>query len=37
VSYEVNWEIRALDQAAGFLRDDQTGIAGLWEAISRFS
>jgi mRNA interferase RelE/StbE len=37
VSYEVNWEIRALDQAAGFLRDDQAGIAGLWEAISRLA
>ena len=37
MSYEVNWEIRALDQAAGFLRDDQAGIAGLWEAISRLA
>ena len=37
MSYEVNWEIRALDQAAGFLRDDQAMIAGMWEAISRLA
>jgi mRNA interferase RelE/StbE len=34
VSYQVNWEIRALDQAAGFLRDDPAGIAALWESVS---
>jgi hypothetical protein len=26
VSYQVNWEILALDQAAGFLRDDPAGV-----------
>jgi len=29
VSYRVNWEIQALDQAAGFLRDDPVGVAAL--------
>jgi hypothetical protein len=29
VTYQVNWEILALDQAAGFLRDDPAGVAGL--------
>jgi mRNA interferase RelE/StbE len=37
VSYQVNWEILALDQAAGFLRDDATGVAALWESISRLA
>ena len=27
MSYQVNWEIQALDQTAGFLRDDPIGIA----------
>jgi mRNA interferase RelE/StbE len=35
VSYQVNWEIGALDQAAGFLRDDPAGVAALWDSISR--
>jgi len=30
VSYQVNWEIQALDQTAGFLRDDPVGVAALW-------
>jgi mRNA interferase RelE/StbE len=37
VSYQVNWEIQALDQAAGFLRDDPAGIAALWERLSRLA
>jgi mRNA interferase RelE/StbE len=37
VSYQVNWEILALDQAAGFLRDDPAGVAALWESISRLA
>ena len=28
MSYQVNWEIQALDQTAGFLRDDPVGVAG---------
>jgi mRNA interferase RelE/StbE len=34
VSYQVNWEIRALDLTAGFLRDDPDGVAALWETVS---
>jgi mRNA interferase RelE/StbE len=34
VSYQVNWEIQALDQAAGFLRDDPVGVAAPWDAVS---
>jgi mRNA interferase RelE/StbE len=37
VTYQVNWEIRALDQAAGFLRDDPADIAALWESVSRLA
>jgi hypothetical protein len=29
VSYQVNWEIQALDQTAGLLRDDPVGVAAL--------
>jgi mRNA interferase RelE/StbE len=34
VSYQVNWEIRALDLAAGFLSDDPAGVAALWDSVS---
>lgn len=37
MSYEVNWEIRALDQTAGFLRDDPAGVTALWESVSRLA
>jgi len=37
VSYQVNWEIQALDQAAGFLRDDPIGVAALWDAVSQLA
>jgi mRNA interferase RelE/StbE len=37
VSYQVNWEIRALDLMAGFLRDDPAGVAALWESVSRLA
>ena len=37
MNYQVDWEILALDQAAGFLRDDPAGIAALWESISRLA
>ena len=33
MSYQVNWEIQALDQAAGFLRDDPIGVAALWDTV----
>ena len=37
MSYQVNWEIQALDQAAGFLRDDPVGVAALWDAVSQLA
>jgi mRNA interferase RelE/StbE len=37
VSYQVNWEIQALDQTAGFLRDDPTGVAALWDTVGRLA
>jgi mRNA interferase RelE/StbE len=37
VSYQVNWEIHALDQAAGFLRDDPVGVAALWDTVSQLA
>jgi hypothetical protein len=35
VSYQVNWEVQALDRTAGFLSDDLAGVRGLWESVSR--
>ena len=35
MSYQVNWEIRALDLTAGFLRDDPAGVAALRDSVSR--
>ena len=37
MNYQVDWEILALDQAVGFLRDDPAGVAVLWESISRLA
>lgn len=37
MSYQVNWEVRALDRTAGFLRDDVAGVARLWESVSRLA
>jgi mRNA interferase RelE/StbE len=37
VNYLVNWEIQALDQTAGFLRDDPGGVAALWDAVSQLA
>ena len=37
MSYQVNWEIQALDQAVGFLRDDPIGVAALWETVSQLA
>jgi uncharacterized protein with HEPN domain len=33
VNHQVNWEIQALDQAAGFLREDPIGVVP-WRAIT---
>jgi mRNA interferase RelE/StbE len=37
VSYQVNWEIQALDQTAGFLRDDPAGVAALWDTVGQLA
>ena len=37
MSYQVNWEMHALDLTAGFLSDDPIGVAALWESVSRLS
>ena len=37
MSYQVNWEIQALDQTAGFLRDDPVGVAALGDAVSQLA
>jgi mRNA interferase RelE/StbE len=30
-------EIQALDQTAGFLRDDPIGVASLWDTVGRLA
>ncbi len=37
MSYQVNWEIQALDLTAGFLSDDPVGVAALWERVSQLA
>lgn len=37
MSYQGNWEIRAVDLTAGFLRDDPTGVAAPWESVGRLA
>ncbi len=37
MSYQINWEIQALDLAMGFLSDDPSGVAALWESIDRLA
>jgi mRNA interferase RelE/StbE len=37
VSYQVNWEIQALDLTAGFLSDDPIGVAVLWESVGQLA
>jgi mRNA interferase RelE/StbE len=37
VTYQINWDIRALDLAAGFLSDDPGGVASLLEAVDRLA
>jgi len=37
VSYQVNWELQALDQAAGFLGDDPLGVAAFWDFIGQLA
>ena len=37
MSYQVNWEVQALDRTASFLRDDLAGVRGLWASVSRLA
>ena len=37
MSYQVNWEIQALDLTAGFLSDDPAGVAALWDSVSHLA
>jgi mRNA interferase RelE/StbE len=37
VSYQVNWEIQALEQTAGFLREDRIGVAALWDTVGQLA
>ena len=37
MSYQVDWEIQALDQVAGFFRGDRVGVAALWDAVSQLA
>ena len=37
MSYQVNWEIQALVQIAGFLRDDPVGVAALWDTVGQLA
>ena len=37
MNHQVNWEIQALDQAAGFLRDDPIGVAALLDTVSQLA
>ena len=37
MSYQVNWEMQALDLTAGFLSDDPAGVAALWESGSHLA
>ena len=37
MSSQVIWEARAIDQAAGFLRDDPIGVREMLDAVARLS
>jgi mRNA interferase RelE/StbE len=37
MSYQVNWEIQALDRTAGFFRDDPAGVAALWDTVGQLA
>jgi mRNA interferase RelE/StbE len=37
VRYQVNGEIEALDQAAGFLPADPVGVAALWDTVGKLA
>jgi mRNA interferase RelE/StbE len=37
VTYQINWEVQAIDLTAGFLRDDPDGVAALWDRVSQLA
>jgi mRNA interferase RelE/StbE len=37
VSRQVIWEAQAIDQAAGFLRDDPAGVREMLDAVARLA
>jgi len=37
VTYQINWEVQAIDLTAGFLRDDADGVAALWDRVSQLA
>jgi mRNA interferase RelE/StbE len=37
VSRQVIWEAQAIDQAAGFLRDDPDGVREMLDAVARLA
>jgi mRNA interferase RelE/StbE len=37
VTREVIWEAQAIDQAAGFLRDDPAGVREMLDAVARLA
>ncbi len=37
MSFQVIWEAQAIDQAAGFLRDDPDGVREMLDAVARLT
>jgi mRNA interferase RelE/StbE len=37
LSRQVSWEAQAIDQAAGFLRDDPDGVRAMLDAVARLA
>lgn len=37
MSLHVAWEVEAIDQAAGFLRDDPAGVAAVMDAVGQLA
>jgi hypothetical protein len=37
VTYQINWEIQAIDLTAGVLSDDPDGVAALWDRVSQLA
>jgi mRNA interferase RelE/StbE len=37
VTYQINWEIQAVDLTAGFLSDDRDGVAAVWDRVGQLA